>query len=124
MGRLRYLLFYGLCGIGSAAFYTFMLPQSEDPLIGASGVISGVVAAYLILYPRVHVWGLVFDVLPLAIPAWLCMGGWIALQIGSAFFGGNPEVGWWAHVGGILTGAALVPMLKRREVPLFSRQTG
>ena len=72
----------------------------------------------------VHVWGLVFQVLPLSIPAWLCVGGWVALQIGSAFFGGAPEVGWWAHVGGILTGAMLTPLMKRREVALFSGQTG
>lgn len=124
MGRLRYFAFYLLCGLGSAAFYTFMLPQSENPLIGASGAISGVVVAYLILYPRVHVWGLVFNILPLAIPVWLCMGGWIVLQLGSAFFGGDPEVGWWAHVGGVLTGAVLVVFLKRREVSLFSRQSG
>ena len=124
MGRARYLVFYLLCGLGATALYTFMQPGSEEPLIGASGAISGVVAAYLILYPRVHVWGLVFQVLPLSIPAWLCVGGWIALQIGSAFFGGAPEVGWWAHVGGILTGAALVPLLKRREVVLFSGQRG
>ena len=124
MGRLRFLLFYLLCGAGATAFYTFMQPGSEEPLIGASGAISGVVAAYLILYPRVHVWGLVFQILPLSIPAWLCVGGWVALQLGSAFFGGAPEVGWWAHVGGILTGAALTPLLKRREVALFSGQTG
>ena len=124
MGRLRFLAFYLLCGLGATALYTFMQPQSEEPLIGASGAISGVVAAYLILYPRVHVWGLAFQILPLRIPAWICVGAWIALQIGSAFFGGAPEVGWWAHVGGIMTGAALTPLLKRREVQLFSRQTG
>ena len=124
MGRLRFVIYYVLCGIGATALYTFMQPDSEEPLIGASGAISGVVAAYLILYPRVRVWGLVFQVLPLSIPAWACVGGWIALQIGSAFFGGAPEVGWWAHVGGILTGAALTPLLKRREVQLFGGQTG
>lgn len=124
MGPRRFVVFYLLCGLGATALYTFIQPASEEPLIGASGAISGVVAAYLILYPRVKVWGLVFQILPLSIPAWACVGGWIALQIGSAFFGGAPEVGWWAHVGGILTGAALTPLLKRREVELFSGQRG
>jgi membrane associated rhomboid family serine protease len=124
MGRPRFLAFYLLCGLGATALYAFMLPGSDEPLIGASGAVSGVVAAYVILYPRVRVWGLVLQILPLSIPAWLCVGAWIVLQIGSALFGGAPEVGWWAHVGGILTGAGLTPLLKRGDVPLFSGQRG
>ena len=124
MGRARFLIFYLLCGAGAVALYTLMLPASDEPLIGASGAVSGVIMAYVMLYPRVHVWGLVFQVIPLSIPAWLCIGLWIALQVGSALFGGAPEVGWWAHVGGLIAGAVLTPLMKRREVPLFSRQTG
>jgi membrane associated rhomboid family serine protease len=124
MGRVRFLIFYVLCGIGAVAVYVLMAPFSDEPLIGASGAISGVIMAYLMLYPRVHVWGLVFNFLPLTVPAWLCVGLWIVLQIGSALFGGAPEVGWWAHIGGLITGAALVPLFKRREVRLFSPQTG
>ena len=124
MGHVRYLVFYLLCGIGAIGLYTLMLPGSDEPLIGASGAISGVIMAYVLLYPRVRVWGLVFQVIPLSIPAWLAIGMWIVLQLGSALFGGAPEVGWWAHVGGLITGAVLTPLLKRPGVPLFSRQTG
>lgn len=121
MGSLRYLGFYLACGIAGALAYGFMLPNSEGPLIGASAAISGVVAAYMMLYPRVRVFGLAFSWLPLSVPAWLCMGAWMLLQAFSAFFGADPEIGWWAHVGGILAGALLVPVLKRRQVRLFSQ---
>ncbi|MBV9243895.1 MAG: rhomboid family intramembrane serine protease, partial [Methylobacteriaceae bacterium] len=110
MGSLRFIVFYLACGLAGALVYTLMLPNSDAPLIGASGAISGVVAAYLILYPRVHVFGLVFDWLPLSLPAVYCVGAWVALQIGGALFGGSPEVGWWAHVGGIAAGITLTPL--------------
>lgn len=122
LGSLRYLLFYLACGIAGALVYAFVLPASEGPLIGASAAISGVVAAYLMLYPQVRVFGLVFNMLPLSIPAVYCVGAWIALQIVSALAGDDPEIGWWAHVGGIAAGAVLVVFLKRREVSLFSPQ--
>lgn len=124
MGSFRYLLFYIACGIAGALAFGFMLPATEGPLIGASAAISGVVAAYLMLYPRVWVWGLLFDVLPIAIPAVFCVGAWVLLQIFSALTTADPEVGWWAHVGGLAAGALLVIVLKRRDVPLFSPQRG
>ena len=124
MGSLRFVLFYLLSGLTGALLYAFMLPQSDGPLIGASGAVSGVVIAYLMLYPRVRVFGLVLSFLPLRIPAIFCVGAWVLLQIVSAFSGGDAEVGWWAHVGGLAAGAALTPVFKRPEVPLFSRQTG
>jgi membrane associated rhomboid family serine protease len=124
MGSWRFAFFYLACGAAGALFYVFMSPGSEAPLIGASGAISGVVVSYLILYPRVHVFGLVFDWLPLSLPAYFCVGAWVLLQVGGALLGGNPEVGWWAHVGGIAAGIALTPILKRSSVPLFSRETG
>ena len=122
MGSLRYLAFYLACGIAGALAFGWMLPQSQGPLIGASAAISGVVAAYLMLYPRVHVFGLVFDVIPLSIPALYCVGAWVLLQVWSAVTGGDSETGWWAHVGGLAAGALLVTVLKRREVALFSGQ--
>ena len=123
LGSWRFAFFYLACGVAGALFYTFMSPGSEAPLIGASGAISGIVVAYLILYPRAHVFGLVFDWLPLRLPAYFCVGAWILIQIGGALLGGNPEIGWWAHVGGIAAGIVLTPILKRAEVPLFSRRT-
>ncbi len=122
MGSTRFVIFYLLCGAAGSSAYALMLPQSDAPLIGASGAISGVVAAYLMLYPRARVFGLVFDWLPLRLPAIYCVGLWIAVQIGGAVFGANPEVGWWTHVGGIAAGLALTPLLKRNGVRLFGRQ--
>lgn len=122
MGAARFLVFYLLCGI--AGGLAFCLPDtlSESPLIGASGAVSGVVASYLMLYPRVRVLGLVFNVVPLRIPAVFCVGAWILLQIGSALFSQGGQIGWWAHVGGIVAGLALTPVMKRKSVQLFSEQ--
>ena len=123
MGSVRYCAFYLACGIAGALCYALALPASESPLIGASAAISGVVCAYMMLYPRVFVFGVAFTFIPLAVPAAWFVGAWIALQAYSALFGGDPEVGWWAHVGGIIAGAALLAVLKRREVALFSGRT-
>lgn len=120
MGHLRFLVFYVICGLAGTFLYAFVTPQSEAPLIGASGAVSGVIVAYLMLHPRVRVFGLVFNWLPLRIPAYWCLGLWITFQIVNAVLGAASEVGWWAHVGGILAGAALTPFLKRPGVILFS----
>lgn len=122
MGHVRFLVFYLACGVAGALAFSLMNPETQGPLIGASGAVAGVVAAYLMLYPRVSIFGLVFNWLPLAIPAIWVIGAWIALQIGSALLAADPHVGWWAHVGGIAAGAALTPILKRRGVPLFDRR--
>ena len=120
MGSLRYFVFYVASGIAGALLYAAMVPTSQAPLIGASGAIAGVIAAYLIFYPRVRVFGLAFSYIPLRIPAALILGAWFLFQIGSALMAKDSEVGWWAHVGGFALGALLTPFLRRREVALFS----
>ncbi len=122
MGHFRFLLFYLACAAGGAFFHGIMAPQSEMPLIGASGAVAGIVAAYLILHPRVKVWVLAFGRIPLRIPAWISLAAWILLQFGMFLFGGQDQVSWACHVGGILTGAVLVLLLKRRGVPVFDRE--
>ncbi|MBX9741842.1 MAG: rhomboid family intramembrane serine protease [Beijerinckiaceae bacterium] len=119
MGSLRFFFFYLACGAAAALAYGWMAPESQAPLIGASGAVSGVVVAYLMLYPRVNVLGLVFAWLPLRIRAVWLIGAWILFQLGSALFSADAGVGWWAHVGGMAAGAVLTPFLKRRDVPLF-----
>jgi membrane associated rhomboid family serine protease len=121
MGHGRFLLFYLLCGIAAGLSHALMLPDSTRPLIGASGAVAGVVAAYLILYPRVKVWGLFFGRIPLRVPAMWAIGFWILLQVVSAFAGGDEAVGWFAHLGGLIAGAALTPLLRRRYDPLLAR---
>jgi membrane associated rhomboid family serine protease len=119
MGHGRFLAFYLACGLAGSLLFCMVKPDVQAPLIGASGAVSGVVTAYVMLYPRVSVFGLVFNWLPLTIPALYCIGAWIALQIGSALLGADAQVGWWAHVGGILAALALTPFGKRRNVALF-----
>jgi membrane associated rhomboid family serine protease len=120
MGSARYVVFYLTCGIIAALTFSVMVPSSQAPLIGASGAISGVAAAYLLLYPSARIWGLVFfPWLPLHIPASWFVGIWIFLQVISALFAQGGDIGWWAHLGGIGAGCVLVALFKRREVPLF-----
>jgi membrane associated rhomboid family serine protease len=120
MGSLRYLVFYLTCGAAGALAFSIADPTSQAPLIGASGAISGVVVAYMILYPRIRVLGLVLNIIPLRVPAVWCLGGWISLQIISALSSEHSEVGFWTHVGGVACGAVLTPFFHRAAVPLFS----
>lgn len=123
MGHMRFLVFYLLCGIAGAFAHLGIHPASQAPLIGASGAVSGVLAAYLLLFPRVRVFGLAMNVLPVSIPVWLAIGAYIAVQIVQVVAGmatrGGQETAWWAHIGGLLAGAALVGLFKRSDVRLF-----
>jgi membrane associated rhomboid family serine protease len=122
LGHFRYLAFYLLCAAGGALFHGWLDPGSQMPLIGASGSVAGIVAAYLILHPRVKVWVLAFGRIPLRIPAWIPLVFWIAIQFLMLAAGGEDQVSWACHVGGILTGAVLVLLLRRRDVPLLDSE--
>ena len=123
MGHVRFLIFYLLCGVFAGLTHAALAPGSTSPLIGASGAVAGIVAAYLILHPRVNVWVLVFRIIPLRIPALWALGAWIIMQFVLALTPQSSPVAWWAHVGGILAGAVLVIFLRRPGVPLFDRAT-
>jgi membrane associated rhomboid family serine protease len=111
--RLRpagYLLFYLACGYVAAYGFALANPGSVQPLIGASGAISGILGAYLVLYPRARVWSLVpfLFFIPVRIPAWLVLGLWFVLQwVYSAGFAasGSGSVAYLAHVFGFIFGA-------------------
>jgi len=121
-GHLSYLAFFLLCGAAAGALHVYVEPGSQVPLVGASGAIAGVIAAYLLLHPRVKLWVLVMWRLPLRIPAYLAIGVWIALQFASvALSTPEDEVAWWAHIGGLGAGFVLTPLMKRRSVALFDR---
>ena len=109
MGRLRFAVFYVLCGLAAAAVQVLAEPASVAPMVGASGAIGGVMGAYVVLYPTVRV----FTFLPLgfffttiALPAWVMLGYWFLLQL-LGTFGGDNGVAVWAHVGGFAAGMAL-----------------
>ena len=121
MGHVRFLAFFLICGAVASFIHAIVDPESIRPLIGASGAVSGVVAAYLILYPRVKVWGLFLKGIPLKVPAYGAIGFWIGLQVVSAFFGGDDAVGWFAHLGGFAAGAALVVPMRRSIDPVLAR---
>ncbi len=122
LGHVRFLIFYILSAAAGALLHGLLIPESQAPLIGASGAIAGIVAAYLMLHPSVKVWILAFGRLPLRIPAWVALALWVAFQFLMLLIAGEDTVSWAAHVGGILAGAVLVLVLRRRDVPLFDRE--
>lgn len=122
LGHFRFLLFYFACAAAGAAFHGLLAPGSEVPLVGASGAIAGIVAAYLILHPRVKVWVLAFGRIPLRIPAFIPLVLWVGFQMLMLTIGDDSNISWATHVGGILCGAVLIIVLKRPEVPLFDRR--
>ncbi len=122
LGHVKFLMFYLLCAIAGALLHGLVAPDSEVPLIGASGAIAGVVAAYLILHPRVKIWILAFGRIPLRIPAYITLALWIAFQFVMFIAAGEDQISWACHVGGILAGAVLVLILRNRDVPLFDKE--
>ena len=121
MGHIKYLLFYLLCGVAGGMAHAMALPSSPLPLIGASGAVAGVIAAYLILHPRVRVWVLAFRIIPLRISAAWVLGIWVVTQFVMIAIAPSDQVAWWAHVGGMVAGAILILVLRRPGVPLFDR---
>ncbi len=126
MGHVVYLLFYLVCGIGAGLGQVFAGPQSATPAIGASGAIAGVLAAYLILYPRASVRTIIpIIIIPwiVDIPAFVLMLVWFGLQlISSGVFsattaiGGGGGVAYMAHVAGFLLGLVIaIPFRSRRR---------
>ena len=119
MGHLKFLVFYLACGVFGGLVHAWIEPSSEVPLIGASGAVAGVIAAYLMLHPRVSVWVLAFKVIPLRITAGLVLGLWVVLQIVMVAMPDLGPVAWWAHIGGLMAGAVLIVFMRRPGVPLF-----
>ena len=125
MGHIRFPLFYLSCGVASALAHTYINPESTIPTIGASGAISGVLGAYLVLYPFAKVLTLIpiFFIYFVRIPAFFFLGLWFLIQ----FFSGASSmlskdaasggVAWWAHIGGFVAGIILLPLF------LIGRQT-
>jgi membrane associated rhomboid family serine protease len=119
MGHLRFVVFYLVCGIAGGLAHAIALPTSQLPLIGASGAVAGVIAAYLLLHPWARVWVLALRVIPLRIAAAWVLGVWAATQITMVLFFQADEVAWWAHIGGMAAGAILILFMRRPGVPLL-----
>ena len=132
MGRLRFVAFYIICGIAAAVAHIIVTPSSPVPTVGASGAISGILGAYLLLYPRVRVKMLFIFIIffkVFRIPAWIVLLWWFMIQV----LTGLPElspmrrevisggVAVWAHIGGFVTGLVLVKLFENPD--LVQRRT-
>jgi membrane associated rhomboid family serine protease len=125
LGRARFVFFYLLTGLIAALCHALISINSEIPTIGASGAISGVLGAYLILYPKARVLVLIplgFFTRLMYIPAMFVLGFWFLLQIfyGGMTAGSGGGVAWWAHIGGFVAGMLLVGVFKKRNVHFFN----
>jgi membrane associated rhomboid family serine protease len=122
MTRGRFLVFYILCGLAAALLQVIANPDSNIPMVGASGAISGVMGAYLVLFPRVRVFTMVplgFFLTTMALPAWAMLVYWAVLQLGSGLLSIGAETGgvaFWAHLGGFLAGFVLVRLFRRPDL--------
>jgi membrane associated rhomboid family serine protease len=122
-GHVRYGVFYLICGVAAALAQVLVDPASVVPMVGASGAISGVMGAYLVLYPRVRVWTLVplgFFLTSIALPAWTMILYWAAIQfvsglVGLAAAGERGGVAVWAHIGGLVAGVVLIKLFARHD---------
>jgi membrane associated rhomboid family serine protease len=116
-GQLRYLLFYFVCGVGAGLMHIAFNLNSHIPALGASGAISGVLGAYIVLEPRNRILTLIFIFL-VRVPAVVVLGLWFVLQflsgIGSLGTSANGGVAVWAHIGGFLLGLSITLAVKRR----------
>lgn len=125
MGHGRFLVFYLVCGLAAALVQGIASPESVIPMIGASGAISGVLGAYLLLHPHARVLVLVplgFFFFTVFFPAVVVLGIWFLLQLlSSAYMNPNEGgVAFFAHVGGFVTGVALIPFFRRKGVRLWA----
>jgi membrane associated rhomboid family serine protease len=121
MGRFRFVVFYLLTGVAAALTQVFITPASAVPMVGASGAISGVMGAYIVLYPRVRVFMRIvlgFYVTSMAWPAWMMLGYWLVLQFVSGLMAIDKEgggVAFWAHFGGFAAGVVLIKLFARSD---------
>lgn len=132
-GRVRFLIFYLLCGVAAMVAQVLLDPDSMIPTLGASGAIAGVLGAYLVMFPRnrIRVLTMFLIITVIELPAILVLGFWIVLQfisqIGSitehtAQTGGG-GVAYMAHIGGFLVGMALSFLFRRKQQPSYYRNS-
>jgi len=122
MGTPRFAVFYILCGLAAAALQVVSDPDSTIPMVGASGAIGGIMGAYVLLYPRVHVHMLIFLgflVTTIAVPAVFMLGYWFVVQLVQGLATSNVGgggVAFWAHIGGFVAGAVLIYVFRKPEL--------
>jgi len=126
MGHLKFIIFYGLCGILAALSHAAIDSGSPVPMVGASGAISGVLGAYLLLYPHAKVLVLIplgFFSQMVYIPASIVLGLWFLMQLvsgGMSMGSQGGGIAFFAHIGGFVAGMALIPFFKHSHVKFFN----
>jgi membrane associated rhomboid family serine protease len=119
IGRGRYLAFYLLCGIAGGAAHALAAPASNIPLVGASGAIAGVIAAYIMIRPCARITVLAFGFIPIRLASYWVLGFWALSQVWHVFSLEKSDTAWWAHVGGLAAGAILIVIMRPAGVLLF-----
>jgi membrane associated rhomboid family serine protease len=119
LGHGRFLVFYFLCGIAGGAAHAIAAPLSNVPLVGASGAIAGVIAAYIMVRPCARITVLIFGFIPISLASYWVLGFWAISQVWHVFSLDKSDTAWWAHVGGLVAGAVLIVVMRPPGVPLF-----
>jgi len=130
MGHPRYVVFYLLCGIAATMSHIAMMPNSPEPMIGASGAISGILGAYVVKFPRARILILVPIVIfltTLRIPALFVLGFWFIYQLtnglGILYSKAGSHIAWFAHIGGFVAGLLLVKFFEQpQNLDMFRRR--
>jgi membrane associated rhomboid family serine protease len=123
MGHARFVVFYVACGVLAALSHAVTDPTSTVPMVGASGAISGVLGAYILLFPRAHVMVFMPGIGIMRVAAGVVLGLWFVMQLlsgGMSIGGPGGGVAFFAHIGGFVAGMVLIRFFKRPEVPFFS----
>ena len=118
LGRLRFLLFYLLCGAIGALVFVATDAHGRGPLIGASGAISGIIIAYVMLRPCAKVTVLI-SIIPLRISAYWVVGAFAFMQFINLESAAKSDVAYWCHIGGMAAGGVLFPLMRPAGVKLF-----
>jgi membrane associated rhomboid family serine protease len=126
MGHVRFVVFYLLTGLLASAAHILASFSSGVPTVGASGAISGIMGAYIVLYPRVRVLTLViffYFIRIIALPAVALLGVWFVIQLLQGAAAGSTATGvaFWAHIGGFGAGVALIKLFERRKLVAAKR---
>jgi membrane associated rhomboid family serine protease len=128
MGHIRYIVFYFACGVAAAGAQILTSPESQLPMVGASGAVSGVMGAYIVLYPNVRVSVYFPPIFFFTVRAFIVLGWWFMLQLAQgivvlqADMAEQGGVAFWAHIGGFVAGLILIKPFEKIELTSAKRE--
>jgi len=118
LGKIRFILFYLICGVAAALLHIIMHLDSQALMLGASGSVAGILGAYMLLYPHAHIhtlfWFIIF-IRVIKVPAIFFIGFWFFMQIMNVTGGGKSTTAWYAHIGGFVAGIVLILLFKPKD---------